>query len=107
MRIELTEMMWFEQHAVSLAELAELTSLSAATLEELVSCGAIAPIDADDPQPRFGAAALSAARHAHRLSEDFDLDSQALPLVLGLLERIDGLELQLRELRARLPGPIR
>jgi chaperone modulatory protein CbpM len=107
MRIELTEMMWFEQHAVSLAELAELTGLSAATLEELVSCGAIAPLDADDPQPRFGAAALSAARHAHRLSEDFDLDSQALPLVLGLLERIDGLELQLRELRARLPGPIR
>jgi chaperone modulatory protein CbpM len=103
MRIELTEMMWFEQHAVSMTELAELTGLPAATLEDLVSCGAIEPIDADSPEPRFGAAALSAAR----LSEDFDLDTQALPLVLGLLDRIDGLELQLRELRARLPGRMR
>jgi hypothetical protein len=59
------------------------------------------------PEPRFGAAALSAARHARQLSADFDLDTEALPLVLGLLDRIDGLELQLRELRARLPGRIR
>jgi chaperone modulatory protein CbpM len=107
MRIELTEMIWFEQHAVSLSELSELTGLSAATLEDLVSSGAIAPLDADSPEPRFGAAALSAARHARRLSDDFDLDTQALPLVLGLLDRIDGLELQLQALRARLPGRIR
>jgi chaperone modulatory protein CbpM len=107
MRVELTEMLWFEEHALSLSELAELTGLSPGTLEELVSSGAIEPIDAASPEPRFGAAALSAARHAHRLREDFDLDTQALPLVLGLLERIDGLELQLRALRARLPGRIR
>ncbi|MGC2459830.1 MAG: chaperone modulator CbpM [Steroidobacteraceae bacterium] len=107
MRVELTEMLWFEEHAVSLSELAELTGLSPATLEELVSSGAIEPIDASSPEPRFGAAALGAARHARRLREDFDLDTQALPLVLGLLERIDGLERQLQALRARLPGRIR
>jgi len=107
MRVELTEMLWFEEHVVSLSELAELTGLSAGMLEELVSAGAIEPIDAASTEPRFGAAALSAARHARRLHEDFDLDAQALPLVLGLLERIDGLEQQLRSLRARLPGRIR
>jgi chaperone modulatory protein CbpM len=107
MRVELTEMLWFEEHAVSLSELAELTGLPPGMLEELVSLGAIAPIDASNPEPRFGAAALSAARHARRLREDFDLDTQALPLVLGLFERIDGLEQQLQALRARLPGWIR
>jgi hypothetical protein len=107
MRVELTEMLWFEEHAVSLSELGELTGLSVGTLEELVSSGAIEPIDATSTEPRFGAAALSAARHAHRLREDFDLDTQALPLVLGLFERIDALERQLQALRARLPGRIR
>jgi len=107
MRVELTEMLWFEEHAVSLSELAELTGLPAGVLEELVSLGAIAPIDASTAEPRFGAAALSAARHARRLHQDFDLDPQALPLVLGLLDRIDGLEQQLQALRARLPGRIR
>jgi len=107
MRVELTEMLWFEEHVVSLSELAELTGLPSGMLEELVSAGAIEPIDAASPEPRFGAAALSAARHARRLREDFDLDAQALSLVLGLLDRIDGLEQQLQALRARLPGRIR
>jgi chaperone modulatory protein CbpM len=106
MRVELTEMLWLEEHAVTLSELAQLTGLSPPMLEELVSLGAIEPIDPASPEPRFGAAALSAARHARRLREDFELDAQALPLVLGLLERIDALELQLRALRARLPGRI-
>jgi chaperone modulatory protein CbpM len=107
MRVELTEMLWVEERVVSLSELAELTGLPAGMLEELVGAGAIEPIDAASAEPRFGAAALSAARHARRLHEDFDLDAQALPLVLGLLDRIDGLEQQLRSLRARLPGRIR
>jgi chaperone modulatory protein CbpM len=104
MRVELTEMIWFEEHAVSLAELTELTGLPLAVIEELVSAGAITPIEAGGTEPRFGATALSAARHARRLREDFELDVDALPLVLGLFERIDTLEQQLRALRARLPG---
>jgi chaperone modulatory protein CbpM len=107
MRVELTEMIWFEEHAVSLAELAELTGLPSAVLEELVSAGAITPIEAAGTEPRFGAAALSAARHARRLREDFELDVDALPLVLGLFERIDTLEQQVRALRARLPARVR
>jgi chaperone modulatory protein CbpM len=107
MRVELTEMLWLEEHALSLSELAELTGLSTSMLEELVSSGAIEPIDADVAAPRFGAAALSAARHARRLREDFELDTEALSVALGLLERIHSLEAQLRSLRARLPGRVR
>jgi chaperone modulatory protein CbpM len=107
MRVELTEVLWLEEQTVSLSELAEQTGLAPGMLEELVSTGAIEPIDAASPEPRFGAVALNAARHARRLRDDFDLDAQALPLVLALLERIDALELQLQGLRARSPGRVR
>jgi len=104
MRVELTEVIWFEEHAVSLSELGELAGLPESTLVDLVSCGAIEPIDAAGGEPHFGALALRAARRARRLCEDFELDTEALPLVLGLLDRIDALEQQLRSVRARLPG---
>lgn len=107
MRIELTQMLWLEEHAVTLSELSELSGLPPETLEDLVGTGAIQPLAASGSEQRYGAAAVTAARHARRLCDDFDLDSQALPLVLGLLERIEGLEQQLRALRARTPGRLR
>ena len=109
MRVELTEMLWFEEHAVTLAELSELCALPLPLLEELVSAGAIVPLEASaaSAAPRFGAQALSAARAARRLREDFDLDAAALVLALGLLERVHELEKQIQALRARLPAAIR
>jgi chaperone modulatory protein CbpM len=107
MRIEITEMMWFEEHAVTLSELSELSALPLPLLDELVSGGAIVALDTSNSEPRFGAQALSAARAAHRLREDFDLDLPALLVALGLLDRVHELERQVLALRARLPGSIR
>jgi chaperone modulatory protein CbpM len=107
MRIELTEVMWLEEHAVTLAELSELCNLPKALLEELVSAGAIVPLEQSAGEPRFGAQALTAARAAHRLRAAFDLESSGLVLALGLLDRVHELEQQVRALRARLPGSIR
>ena len=107
MRVELTEVLLFEQHAVTLPELSELSALPISLLEELVSGGAIEPLDASSPEPHFGAQALSAARAARRLRDAFELDSSALILALGLLDRVHELEAQLRKLRAQLPGSIR
>jgi chaperone modulatory protein CbpM len=107
MRVELTQVVWFEEHVVTLDELAELCALPMPLLEELVSAGAILPLDAEAGSPRFGAQALTAARAARRLRDDFELDPPALLLALGLLERVEELEKQLRALRARLPAPIR
>ncbi|HEY1726382.1 MAG TPA: chaperone modulator CbpM [Steroidobacteraceae bacterium] len=104
MRVELTEVLWLEEHAVSLSELSELSGLSPEALDDLVGTGAIEPIATSGTEQRYGASAVIAARHARRLCDAFDLDRQALPLVLGLLERIDGLEQQLRALRAKMPG---
>jgi chaperone modulatory protein CbpM len=103
MRVELHEMIWFEQHVLSLPELAELSDLPPAVLEELMDYGAIEPIGPAAGEPRFGAAALRAARVASRLRADFELDTQALAVVLGLLDRVDELRTQLRALQAHQP----
>jgi len=107
MRIEATEVLWLEQHELSLAQLLELSGLPPRVLEELLDCGAITPLPTVGREARFGAAALRAARTALRLRTDFELDIQALALALGLLERVADLEAQLRELRAQQPQRIR
>ncbi len=104
MRVELTEMLWLEEHELSSSELAAISGLTPELLEELVSSGAVSPIDPSVPEPRFGAAALRTALTARRLCTDFELDTPALLLALGLLDRIDALEARLRLLRAKLPG---
>jgi chaperone modulatory protein CbpM len=107
MRVEITEMIWFDEHAVTLQELSELCGLPLPLLDELVGAGAIEPLQPAASEPRFGAQALTAARAASRLRQDFELDSPALLLALGLLDRVHELERQLSALRARLPGTIR
>jgi len=103
MRVELTEVVWFEDHVLSVEELATLSGLPQELLHELISGGAITPLDASGPEPHFGAAALRMARQARRLREDFEFDTQALLYSLGLLDRIGALEFKLRELQAKLP----
>ncbi len=109
MHVESTEVLWFEQHELSLSELSQLSGLPREVLVELFDCGAIAPLQqhvaggATPLEPRFGAAALSSARAASRLRADFELDVQALVVALRLLDRVAELEAQLGELRAQLP----
>jgi len=123
-----SEVIWFEQHVLSLPELADLSGLPRPVLEELLDCGAIPALesvtatpeagaaggasqDASSPasgrELRFGARALIAARTARRLRADFELDVQALAVALSLLERVADLEAQLRALQARQPQRLR
>jgi chaperone modulatory protein CbpM len=104
MRIELTEVLWLnEHHELSATQLAELSGLSEAQIHELVDYGAIAPIDPDAAQRSFDAQCIVVARTACRLRDDFELNTQGLALALTLLDRVHDLEVQLRDLRARLP----
>jgi len=108
MRIELTELVWMEEHRqVTLAELSELSGLSETELRELEDCGAIAPADPRAATRTFGAEGIVAARTAFRLRHDFELDAQGLAVALALLERVRALEGELREIRAQLPRGIR
>ena len=108
MRVELTEVLWLdENHELSVTELAQLSGLSEAELDELVDFGAIAPIDPSAPQRTFRASRVVAARTARRLRHDFELDTQGLAVALTLIERVHDLEAQMRELRAQLPRRVR
>ena len=104
MRIELTEVFWLHEHdALSVNELAELSGLSEAEINELVDYGAITPIDTDAHQRIFAAHCIVPARTARRLRDDFDLNTHGVALALTLLDRVSDLETQLGDLRARLP----
>lgn len=104
MQIEISDAVWLdERQELSLDELAELSGLSQAELRELVEYEALAPAGVATEQQRFTAECLAIARTASRLRHDFDLDADALALVLRLLDRIRYLETELLSVRARLP----
>ena len=104
MRIELTEVFWLhEHHQLPIAELAELSGLPEAEINELVDCGAIAPIDSDAVELSFDAQYVVTAKTGRRLRDDFDLNTQGVVLALTLLDRVHDLEAQLADLSARLP----
>ncbi len=104
MRIELTEIVWLlEHHALSLTQLAELSGLSEAEIDELADYGAILPIKPDANQRLFAAPYIAAAKTARRLRDDFDLNMHGVALALTLLDRVRDLETQLGDLRARSP----
>jgi chaperone modulatory protein CbpM len=102
MRIELTEAVWLEERAeLSLEELTELSGLPAEVLRELVDCGVLVPAGGSATQWRLTSASITAVQTAGRLRSDFGLDDSALALVVRLLDRIQILEQQVRELRAK------
>lgn len=108
MKVELTEAVWLdERQQFSLAEIADLSGLSEAELQQLIDYTALLPVAAAaDPgaaEMKFSADCLEIARTACRLRNDFDLDVGGLALTLALLERIRGLEAQLRAVHAQLP----
>jgi chaperone modulatory protein CbpM len=106
MRIEITEVLRLEEHReLSLAELADLSCLSEAELQELRDNGVIVPVNPAASQQTFAAHCLIAARTAARLREDFELDAQGIALALALLDRIRALEADLRDLKARSSSP--
>ena len=105
MHIEATEVLWFEQHVLSLPELADLSGLP---LTSSKNCSTAVPLRRSSRARArfdFGASALRIARSARRLQTDFELDLQGLAVALRLLERVTELEAQLQALRARLPQP--
>jgi chaperone modulatory protein CbpM len=122
MKVEPAEAQWLcEQAEISVEQLAELTGLSPEALRKLVDYGALVPVRAPAPvaehemtgtadsppdpsaQWSFAADCVVAVRTARRLRDDFDLDPNALAVALMLIERIHGLEAQLRELHSRFP----
>ncbi len=105
MKAMLTEMLWMDEHTtITLAELAELSGLSPDDINELIDYGIITPMEEQRGQTLFHAHYVITAKTAHRLRDDFELDTQGLALAMTLIERIQELEARLREIGAKHPG---
>jgi len=104
MRVELTEVVWLEEHEVlTEAELAEASGLSDEEIKDLVEYGVIAPVDPRADRHAFAAPSITEARTARRLRRDFGLNTDGLALVMMLLKRIRELETEVGHMRAQLP----
>lgn len=91
------EVWWLHARAsFSRVEVAECCGLSEGVLRELVDYGAL---PAAEP---LGGDSVARLRRAARLCADLEMETPALALVLGFLERIDALEAEVRHLDAQL-----
>jgi chaperone modulatory protein CbpM len=86
---------------VTFTELVTASGLPESELRELVRFGALVPSDPNAATWTFEARWLVVARTASRLRHDFELDSHAVSVVLGYVERIERLEAEIRALRSR------
>ncbi len=101
MNIDVTEAVWIDdQPAVDLDELSQLAGLPREVVEELVDCGVLAPLPGA-PKWQFPGACVTTVRIARRVRQDFELESDALAIVMKLVERIQHLESTVRDLKAR------
>jgi len=99
-----TETAWADAGGtLTVAELIRVTTLTEAELVELVDYGALAPVAQGQTQLLFASEWVMPLRAAGKLRRDFDLDIFAVAILLEYLLRIDGLEGEVRSMRARMP----
>ena len=97
MNNENSELIWLdEQHEVSLDELVELSGLSLQELQLLVESGALLPNNSAAETWQFSSHCVVSIRKLSRLKQDFELEQNALGLLLVFLERIRVLEFKLQ-----------
>ena len=104
MTSEHTDALWPDEPGrLRLPDLADCAGLSEAEVLDLVDCGVLTPAGGSEGQWVFGMRSITVARTAHRLREEFELEPHGVALLLAFIDRIRGLEDELRDLRARLP----
>jgi chaperone modulatory protein CbpM len=102
MRVQVTESTWLDDAGIcSVEQLAEVSGLSIAEIEDLVENGVIAPTDRHT-QPRFFQLHyVTTARTARKLRDDFELDPHGVALALTLLRRVEELQEELAAAQAK------
>jgi len=100
MSVQITETIWLNQDEVcSLQHVAAVSGLSEADIMDLVETGVLSPVSEHTDSGMFYSECIVVARKARRLRDDFDLNADAVALVLNLLRRVDALESELQALQ--------
>ena len=81
-----------ESAPLTLEELAERCECQVELVRSLIGHGLVDPIAGFPDRPQFHFTAVPRLSRALRLKRDFNLDLEALALVMDLLDRIDELE---------------
>ncbi|MDB5728451.1 MAG: hypothetical protein JWR25_2135 [Noviherbaspirillum sp.] len=107
MKVNVTEWIWLnDQEDCTVQYLGEVSGLTPEELEDLIDNGVITPVD-DKAQPKsFRLQHVVTANLARRLRDDFELDRHGVALALTLIKKIEELEAELNEARARLSHTI-
>jgi chaperone modulatory protein CbpM len=87
---------------MNVLEFCQCTSLPQAWLVEIVEEGILQPRGASPEQWLFDEQALATARRALRLRQDLELEWAAIALALRLLDELEQLREENRQLRSRL-----
>ncbi|SDU25343.1 chaperone modulatory protein CbpM [Pseudomonas pohangensis] len=87
---------------MNVLEFCQCTSLPQAWLVEIVEEGILQPRGASPEQWLFDEQALATARRALRLRQDLELEWAAIALALQLLDELEQLREENRQLRSRL-----
>ncbi|MBA4328093.1 MAG: hypothetical protein C0428_07685 [Polaromonas sp.] len=91
---------WLDpRQTVNLSELALVSGMSTAELDELVGYGALIPLESAQPAQVFSAECARPLSRACKLRTEFHLDIFTVVLLLGYLIRIEVLERQARNRR--------
>lgn len=83
-------------------DLCDRVSVAAPEVREMVACGIISPLDSNADDWEFDPGATAQLARAVRLQRDLHLDWQGVALALHLLQEIEALRLENRDLRQRL-----
>ncbi|SUI44804.1 chaperone modulator CbpM [Serratia marcescens] len=86
----------------TVVELCQRVEISEEELVEIVGLGVIVPLEPAQPRWEFDYPALSHLQRARRLRAELDLDWPGIAMALTLLDRVDALQQENRQLRRQL-----
>ena len=87
---------------LSVEDLARAASLHPKHLEKFVGFGLIEPTVRTRSGPLFRRSSLERLRRIHRLRRDLGINLAGIAAVLGMRDRIEGLQKEVERLRGRL-----
>jgi hypothetical protein len=104
MQVHYSDQIWLDQsQEVSIHELMEVSGFSEKEVLELIDFGALEPTDHLKEPLTFYADCVLTVRKVSRLRDELELDTHALAIVFGLLQKIQSLEMCVGLLRAQKP----